>query len=182
MKASYTWLFLVVLFFPGVYVQAATCSDLLDVTVRSLDGGETVRLCETYKDKVVLVVNTASKCGFTPQYEGLESLYETYKKDGLVVLGFPSNDFGAQEPGSEGQIKEFCRLTYGVKFPMYAKTRVRSDNADLLYQKLGYAAGEYPSWNFHKYLLNRDGQLVKSFPSKVDPASPSFIEQVKKLL
>ena len=182
MKILYSCIFSIVLFPSGVSAQEASCSDLLDVTVRSLDGGEIIRLCETYKDKVVLVVNTASKCGFTPQYEGLESLYETYKKDGLVVLGFPSNDFGAQEPGSEGQIKEFCRLTYGVKFPMYAKTRVRRDNAGPLYQKLGYAAGEYPTWNFHKYLINRDGQLVKSFASKVDPASPVFIEEVKKLL
>lgn len=173
---------LVLFLFSAAGNSVFACSELLDVKVRTLGGENEVHLCEEHKNKVVLIVNTASKCGFTPQYEGLESLYEKHKGDGLVVLGFPSNDFGDQEPGSEGQIKEFCRLTYGVKFPMYAKTTVKKNNAGTLYKKLGREAGEYPSWNFHKYLINRDGRLVKSYASKVDPSDPTFVAQVKQLL
>lgn len=119
-----------------------------------------MNLCEAYAGKVVLIVNTASKCAFMSQYEGLEALYETYKERGLVVLGFPSNDFANQEPGTEAEIKTFCRMTYGVQFPMFAKTRVRKNQADPLHQKLGEATGSWPKWNFHKYLLDREGRVV----------------------
>jgi glutathione peroxidase len=128
------------------------------------------------------VVNTASYCAFTPQYEGLEALYTRLRERGLVVLGFPSNDFGGQEPGTERAIKRFCRFTYGVRFPMYAKMHVRQDNADPLYRTLGEAAGEYPQWNFHKYLLDRSGKVVGSFPSQVEPHDPALLRQIESLL
>lgn len=155
---------------------------LLDVVVHTLNGAEKVNLHERFAGKVVLIVNTASKCGFTPQYEGLEKLYADYKDRGLVVLGFPSNDFGNQEPGSEQQIQEFCRLTYGVQFPMFAKTRVRKHNADPLYARLGTLAGEYPVWNFHKYLIDRQGRLVGSFSSFTKPDSDKLVKHIEALL
>lgn len=149
--------------------QASACAGTLDFDMRTLAGEEVVNLCDAYRDKVVLIVNTASKCAYTDQYEGLEKLYERYRDRGLVVLGFPSNDYGGQEPGTEKQIKTFCRLTYSVKFPMFEKTRAREDVADPLYLKLGQLAGEFPRWNFHKYLLDRDGNLVGSYRSSVTP-------------
>jgi glutathione peroxidase len=155
---------------------------LLDVMVRTLNGKQEVNLNTAYHGKVVLIVNTASKCGFTPQYDGLEKLYADYQARGLVVLGFPSNDFANQEPGTEKEIQDFCRLTYGVKFPMFAKTRVLKQNADPLYQRLGQAAGEYPAWNFHKYLINREGKLVASYSSFTKPESDKLIKQIESLL
>jgi len=155
---------------------------LLDVVVRSLNGKEEVNLHARYHGKVVLIVNTASKCGFTYQYDGLEKLYASYKDKGLEVLGFPSNDFGNQEPGSEQQIQEFCRLTYGVQFPMFAKTRVRKGNADPLYERLGNIAGEYPAWNFHKYLIDRDGKLVASYSSFTKPDSKRLVTRIESML
>jgi glutathione peroxidase len=130
-----------------------------------------VNLCERYLGKVVLVVNTASRCGFTYQYEGLESLYERNRERGLAVLGFPSNDFGRQEPGSESEIQQFCRSTYGIRFPMFDKTHAARDRADPLYHALASQTGEYPRWNFHKYLLDREGRLVESFGTHVEPES-----------
>jgi len=162
--------------------STAACSDLLDHEVRKLGSEQRVNLCEEYAGKVVLVVNTASKCAYTPQYEGLEALHEKYRDRGLVVLGFPSNDFGAQEPGTEKQIQDFCRLTYSVKFPMFAKTRVSEANADALYQGLGTAAGRYPRWNFHKYLLDREGKLVADFSSATKPESETLIRAIEALL
>lgn len=158
------------------------CPDTLKFSKRALASDEIVDLCKTYLGKVVIVVNTASKCGYTPQYEGLEALYRKYKDKGLVVLGFPSNDFGGQEPGSEKQIQKFCRLTYGVEFPMFEKTNAAKAKADPLYRILGDLAGEYPQWNFHKYVLDRNGRLVASFNSRVDPQSKKFINSIEKLL
>lgn len=158
------------------------CGPILDVTVRSLNEKQKVNLCEAYKGKVVLIVNTASKCAFTSQYEGLESLYAKYKDQGLVVLGFPSNDFAGQEPGTEKEIQSFCRLTYGVQFPMFEKTRVRKKYADPLYKNLGEAADEYPAWNFHKYLLDRNGNLVHSYSSFTKPLSKRLVKKITTLL
>ena len=129
--------------FASVEARAA-CPDTLDFSARQLATDEVVNLCEAYRGKVVLIVNTASKCAYTDQYEGLEALYDQYRDRGLVVLGFPSNDFGGQEPGTEQEIKRFCRLTYSVKFPMFEKTHVRKDRADPLYRLLGEQAGEFP--------------------------------------
>lgn len=155
------------------------CPATLNLTLRELDGDKQINLCDTYKGKVVLMVNTASKCGFTPQFEALEKLHAEYKDKGFTVLGFPSNDFGSQDPGSEKQIAEFCRLTYGVKFPMFEKTRAAKANASPLYQTLGGMAGEYPKWNFHKYILDKNGDLIGSFPSMVKPYDKKVIELIE---
>jgi glutathione peroxidase len=160
-------------------VSAATCSSLLSHDVNNILG-EKENLCE-YAGKVVLVVNVASYCGYTPQYKGLQALNERYKKRGLVVLGFPSNDFGKQEPGSEKEIAEFCDRTYAVKFPMFAKTSV-APGASAFFDGLAGATGERPKWNFHKYLIGRDGKKVASFGSKVEPESAEFIAKVEELL
>ena len=155
---------------------------LLDQDFRRLASTEEVNLCEAYAGKVVLVVNTASKCGNTPQYDGLEKLYSEYGEQGLVVLGFPSNDFLGQEPGSEEQIEEFCRLTYGVQFPMFEKTAVREDDAHPFYAALADAAGTYPTWNFHKYLIGRDGNLITNFSPRTKPYDDKVVAAVEQAL
>jgi len=170
-----------VVFLTAPMAQAKSCSDLLDVDVRALNSNESVNLCQAYQGKVLLIVNTASKCGYTDQYAELEGLYDRLNDQGLVVLGFPSNDFGGQEPGSEKQIRDFCVNTYAIKFPMFQKTRVKPPEADPLYQKLGDAAG-YPRWNFHKYLIDRDGKVVDSFASAVSPYSGQILSAVQRLL
>jgi glutathione peroxidase len=158
------------------------CPDTLNFEKRELAGDRVVKLCERYAGQVVLIVNTASKCAYTPQYDGLESLYREYRDQGLVVLGFPSNDFGAQEPGSEKQVQDFCRLTYGVEFPMFEKSRVREGGAEPMFQTLARLSGEYPRWNFHKYLLDRQGNLVGSFAGGVKPRSAELRQAIEKLL
>ncbi|CAN5807459.1 hypothetical protein BH09PSE5_BH09PSE5_18450 [soil metagenome] len=138
-------------------------------------------LCQ-YSGKVVLVVNTASFCGFTPQYKSLESLYSRFQSRGLVVLGFPSNDF-SQEPGSNKEIADFCENTFSVKFPMFTKTHVAGGaGIDPLFVELAKKTGQAPKWNFHKYLISRDGSTVISRGSDTDPASPAFVSEVEKLL
>lgn len=160
---------------------AAGCPPLLDHHVRPLAGEETVHLCEAYRDRVVLVVNTASQCGFTPQYEGLEALYDRYRDQGLVILGFPSDDFGGQEPGSEEEIEDFCRSRYGIRFPMFEKLHARGADAHPLYQGLSEVGGA-PQWNFHKYLLNRNGEFVAAFASRVRPDAPELLEAIRSAL
>lgn len=162
--------------------KSSICNEESDYSKRQLNSDQVDYLCETHRGKVILVVNTASRCAFTDQYEGLEMLYSRYRERGLVVLGFPSNDFGNQEPGSEGSIKTFCRLTYGVQFPMYAKSRVTGDNADPFYRALSEAAGTPPRWNFHKYLIDRDGRLAGSYNSFVAPESNTLIQAIEGLL
>jgi len=175
---------LFIILFGGVAMttNASECPESLDFEVKKLASKERVRLCEAYRDKVILIVNTASKCAFTGQYEGLEKLYADYKGKGLVMLGFPSNDFGGQEPGSEEAIQKFCRLTYSVQFPMFEKTHAKQGVADPLYQKLGELSGEYPSWNFHKYLIDRDGKLVGSYSSFTRPQSGKLVRAIENLL
>lgn len=180
-KISFLFLFLFVCT-DSLAGNNGSCPKTLDFTMKTLVGNKQVNLCKEYLGKVVLVVNTASKCGYTYQYEGLEKLYARYKSRGLVVVGFPSNDFGAQEPGNEKQIASFCRLTYGVKFPMFEKTHARKQDAAPLYKTLGTIAGEFPAWNFHKYILDRQGNLVASFKSKVEPESATVINVIEKLL
>ncbi len=160
--------------------SATPCSALLDHTVGDIAGGQ-ANLCR-YAGKVVLVVNTASYCGYTSQYKGLQSLNEKYGPRGLVILGFPSNDFGEQEPGSNQQIAEFCDRTYAVRFPMFAKTAVKEPGGSPLYDALAKATGERPKWNFHKYLIARDGTTVASFASKVEPDSPEFTARIEEML
>ena len=157
----------------------AQAAGLLDLNYRPLAGKGEVNLQKQYGGKVLLVVNTASKCGFTPQYEGLEALQKKYAARGFSVLGFPSNDFKGQEPGSEAQIQEFCTLTYGVKFPMFQKVEVTGDNATPLYKQLTQATGVAPGWNFHKYLVSRDGRVVAQFPSKVKPDDAELVKAIE---
>jgi glutathione peroxidase len=162
----------------------ASCSPLLAREFPRLQDEKAQNLCQ-YAGQVILVVNTASFCGFTPQYKSLETLYSRYKSRGLVVLGFPSNDFGAQEPGNGAEIAAFCENTFGVKFPMFAKSRVVASagtQANPLIADLARRTGQWPRWNFHKYLIGRDGSSVSSVVSDVDPLDTSFIQQVEKLL
>ncbi|MGY8562623.1 glutathione peroxidase [Paracidovorax citrulli] len=161
---------------------SAQAADLLDLNYRPLAGKTEVNLEKQYGGKVLLVVNTASKCGFTPQYEALEGLQTRYAARGFSVLGFPSNDFKGQEPGSEKEIQEFCTLTYGVKFPMFQKVQVTGTGATPLYQRLTAATGVAPGWNFHKYLLSRDGRVVAQFPSKIKPDDPALVAAIEREL
>jgi glutathione peroxidase len=157
------------------------CPPLLDHRYERLQGGQTQSLCE-YRGKVLLVVNTASYCGYTSQYEGLEALYRKYRERGLVVLGFPSNDFGGQEPGSNGEIAEFCRTTYGIAFPMFEKASVAGAARNPLFDALAARTGERPKWNFHKYLVDRRGAKVASFASAVRPDDPGLVRTLERML
>lgn len=162
---------------------SAACPPLLDFEFRRLASSERVRLCEAFAGRVLLVVNTASQCGFTPQYEGLEALYRRLADRGFAVLGFPSNDFMGQEPGTEEEIAEFCRTQYGVAFPMFEKIRVRGQEAHPFYRALTEAAGgKAPRWNFHKYLIGRDGRLIAQYPSNVRPDDPELLAAVEAAL
>jgi glutathione peroxidase len=167
-------------------VQAASstaseaCPANLQHTFARLQDDKPQSLCQ-YAGKVILVVNTASYCGFTTQYKGLEALYSTYKDRGLVVLGFPSNDF-SQEPGAKQQIADFCENTYGVKFPMFDKTSVVGSRTNRFYRQLVDQSGKKPLWNFHKYLLARDGKVVASFPSEMEPQDPALLKALEKQL
>src|SRR5437870_5571580 len=158
----------------------AACPPLLNHTFPSLTDQAT-SLCQ-FRGKVLLIVNTASECGYTPQYEGLEGLYRRYRDKGFVVLGFPANDFGGQEPGSNKEIAQFCQVNYGITFPIFAKTSVVGANANPLYRELAARTGKPPRWNFHKYLLDRAGQPVAAFESAVEPADPRVTSQIEKLL
>jgi glutathione peroxidase len=135
-------------------------------------------LCE-YAGKVVLVVNTASECGYTPQYDGLEALYRKYRSRGLVVLGFPMNDFGGQEPGSNKEISQFCVNQYAIDFPMFAKSSLKTN---AFYAELIKASGSTPKWNFHKFLVDRGGSRVQAFESKVEPGDPKLVSAIETLL
>src|SRR5262245_21956642 len=155
----------------------AACPALLDRSMNNIVE-QRQSLCE-YAGKVLLVVNVASECGYTPQYEGLEALYRKYKARGLVVLGFPMNDFGGQEPGSNKEISAFCVNQYAIDFPMFAKTSLKSN---AFYGALGKASGAAPQWNFHKYLVGRDGKKVQSFDTRIAPEDPKFVSAIEKLL
>ncbi len=166
---------------PATAAGADTCPAVLNYTFNSLQTGKTESLCQ-FRGKVLLIVNTASYCGYTHQYEGLEALYRKYKDRGLVVLGFPSNDFGGQEPGSNKEIAEFCRLTYGVEFPMFEKSSVKSVKTNPLFAELVARTGESPQWNFHKYLVDRDAKRITSFGTRVEPDNRELIATLEKLL
>jgi glutathione peroxidase len=162
-------------------MAANECPPLLKHDFTRLQDGKPMPLCQ-YAGKVILVVNTASYCGFTSQYDGLEKLYARLRDKGLVVLGFPSNDFGEQEPGSEKEIADFCRLTYGVEFPMVGKTVVRGKNANPFYLKLAEVTGSRPKWNFHKYLINRDATQVIAYTSFTSPDDKDLLKQIDQFL
>jgi glutathione peroxidase len=160
---------------------AAACTPLLAHRFPRLQDEAPQDLCQ-YAGQVLLVVNTASYCGFTRQYEGLEALHAKYGKRGLAILGFPSNDFGQQEPGNAKQIAELCFNTYGVKFPMFGKTVVKGAGRNAFYEQLAKATGAVPQWNFHKYLVARDGRAVRSFASEVEPGSAALTSAIEAAL
>ena len=177
---------------PGAHAQApapapvkaaapASCPALLNQTFKRLQDDAPQNLCQ-YQGKVVLVVNTASYCGFTSQYEGLEKLYAKYGGKGLVVLGFPSNDFGKQEPGNAKEIADLCYNTYGVKFPMFAKSVVSGANPNPLHASLIKATGKEPKWNFTKYLIDRNGKVIEHYPSKVTPEDKQLVGKIEQAL
>jgi glutathione peroxidase len=160
--------------------EATGCPIVLQHTFPRLQDEKPQSLCQ-YSGKVVLVVNTASFCGFTPQYKGLEALDMKYRSRGLVVLGFPSNDF-AQESGSNKEIADFCESTFGVKFPMFAKSSVRGTQANPLFKQLAQASGTTPKWNFYKYLIGRDGKVVQAWSSMTAPDENGFVNVIEKQL
>jgi glutathione peroxidase len=171
-------------FLPAAFAAApggsAGCPALLDHQLANLQD-EPVSLCD-FRGKVLLVVNTASECGYTPQYEGLEKLYRRYRDRGLVVLGFPANDFGGQEPGSNRRIATFCQVNYGVSFPLFAKSSVRGPGANPVFRELAAQTGAAPRWNFHKYLVDRDGVPAASFATQVGPLDPKLVREIERLL
>ena len=168
----------------GAAPAAATtqsCPAMLNLTFPRLQDDSPQDLCQ-FAGRVVLVVNTASYCGFTKQYAGLEQLFERYRSRGFVVLGFPSNDFGQQEPGSNRQIAEFCANTFDVKFPMFAKSAVTGSGANPLFAALARQAGGPPRWNFHKYLIGRDGRVIEAYPSTVEPLDRRIVREIERNL
>lgn len=168
-----------------VRAEKKACPPALDFVTKTIDGADK-SLCD-YSGNVVLIVNVASKCGYTPQYKGLEELNAKYRERGLRVLGFPSNDFGGQEPGSEAEIKEFCSTKFGVTFDMFSKVAVKGDGKAPLYAFLTAGGGDASlagdvKWNFQKYLIDRSGKLVGVYSTKVDPMAPEFTAAIEKLL
>jgi glutathione peroxidase len=169
---------------PSAAAAQPACPALLQQTLPRLQDEKPIPLCN-FAGKVVVVVNTASKCGYTPQYKSLETLSERYKARGLVVLGFPSNDFGGQEPGNNAAIADFCENTFAVKFPMFTKTTVKAGPGtpvNPLFVALATRTGKAPQWNFHKYIVSRQGDVVISHGSDTDPLDPAFLKDVDKLL
>lgn len=166
---------------PAVAAEAS-CPPLLQHRLPRLQDEQPVDLCR-YAGQVLLIVNTASHCGYTPQYKSLELLQRRYAQRGLVVMGFPSNDFGRQEPGSNQEIADFCANQFDVRFPMFARSVVRGGpDVNPLFAVLAARSGEAPAWNFHKYLIGRDGHQVLSFPSALDPQDPRLVRDIERLL
>ena len=161
-------------------INAFSCSDLLDTDMRILDSAETKNLCE-YEGKALLVVNVASRCGYTYQYAGLQKLYESYKDEDFLVIGIPSRDF-LQEYSDESDVAEFCSTEYGVDFPMFSTVKVRGKKAHPFYKKLIAETGVTPSWNFNKYLISKDGKVISTYGSKVKPDSQELIAAIESIL
>lgn len=181
MKHRITLLLGLLLALSATQAAAAACPALLKQSVKRLQDEQPVDLCQ-YSGQVALVVNTASACGYTAQYEGLENLYRRYRDAGFVVLGFPSNDFGGQEPGSNRQIAEFCKNTFDIQFPMFSKTSVTGAQAHPLFRALAAQSGQSPRWNFHKYLIGRDGKVLAAWPSQTEPTSATITQAVQSAL
>ncbi len=176
--------FLIILSLMGFSVTEHNTDSVYQFELENIDGEPTP--LSTYEGKVLLIVNTASECGYTPQYEGLQALYEKYKDDGLVVLGFPANNFGGQEPGTDEEIKQFCRVNYEVGFPMFSKVSVKGDDINPLFDYLTKAdnpdfSGEI-KWNFEKFLVDKQGNLMHRFRSGVDPQSDELVNAILKAL
>lgn len=158
----------------------AADTNVQDIAIKDIDGKDTT--LKAYAGKVLLIVNVASECGYTPQYEGLEALYEKMKDQGLVVMGFPCNDFGGQEPGSEAEIKTFCSTRYKVTFPMFAKVTIKGEGKSPLYAALQTAVGGEVGWNFEKFLVSKDGKVLQRFASDVEPDSPELKAAIEAAL
>ena len=166
-----------------MYTLAATATSLYEIPVKDIDGKDTS--LKAYKGKVVLIVNVASKCGLTPQYQALEALQEKYKDKGFTVLGFPCNQFGGQEPGTNEEIKEFCSSKYNVSFPLFDKIDVNGPKRHPLYVALAGAESPYPGdikWNFNKFLIGRDGKIIKRFEPRTKPDAPEVTEAIEAAL
>jgi glutathione peroxidase len=164
-------------------ISASAAESIYDIPLKDIDGKDTS--LKAYQGKVLLVVNVASKCGFTPQYTALEALYQKYKDQGLVVLGFPCNQFAHQEPGTDAEIKQFCSSKYNVTFPMFDKIEVNGVNRHPLYEMLAGKESPFPGnigWNFTKFLVGRDGKILKRFNSPVKPDSPEVIKAIEAAL
>ncbi|HEX4855678.1 MAG TPA: glutathione peroxidase [Limnobacter sp.] len=161
--------------------SSSQCPALLNHDFPRLQDEKNISLC-SFKGQVLLVVNTASFCGFTDQYRELEQLQSQYKARGFNVLGFPSNDFGNQEPKSNKEIAAFCNNTFGVQFPMFSKSTVKGEKANPFYRQLAQATGEQPGWNFHKYLISREGKVLSTFKSGVSPTSPEITQAIRRAL
>lgn len=161
-------------------MSAFAANSIYDFTMNDIDGKPTP--LKNFQGNVVLVVNVASKCGYTPQYTGLEALYQKYKDHGFVIVGVPANNFGGQEPGTDQEIKQFCSRTYNVSFPMMSKVSVKGADTTPLYQYLTTTKGGDVKWNFTKFLVGKDGQVVDRFESKVAPDSPELAAAIEKAL
>jgi len=172
-------IFIFLLLITGSYVYS-DCPEVLDHEIRLLDSSESENLCK-YKDKVILAVNVASRCGFTYQYESLQNLYNKNKEEDFIILGFPSRDFMFQEYSDESKVKEFCSTEYGVTFPLFATSSVKGRKANTFFKALTEKSGVKPGWNFHKYLISRNGD-VTSFDTKVEPDSKNLANAISKLL
>ncbi len=172
-------LFIFLLLITGNYIYS-DCPEVLDHEIRLLDSSESENLCK-YKDKVILAVNVASRCGFTYQYESLQNLYNKNKEEDFIILGFPSRDFMFQEYSDESKVKDFCSTEYGVTFPLFATSSVKGRKANTFFKALTEKSGVKPGWNFHKYLISRNGD-VTSFDTKVEPDSENLAIAISKLL
>lgn len=176
--------FLIILSIMGFTVTEKMADSVYEFELENIDGKSTA--LSSYEGKVLLIVNTASKCGYTPQYEGLQALYEKYKDQGLVVLGFPANNFGGQEPGTDEEIKQFCRVNFDVEFPMFSKVSVKGEDINPLFDYL--TKSENPDftgeikWNFEKFLIDRSGKLIHRFRSKVEPQSEQLLSAIDEAL
>jgi glutathione peroxidase len=171
------------LFASLLFVAAASAADLTTIPFKTLSGKETS--LADYKGKVVLVVNTASKCGLTPQYRALEEIYDKYRRKDFVILAFPCNDFGNQEPGTEKEIKEFCKTSFDISFPLMEKVHVKGPEQHPLYTALSGKEGAFPgdvAWNFGKFLIGKDGKPIARFEPKTTPDSPEVTEAIEKAL
>lgn len=176
-----TWLVMTLISVASFAATGRQCPEILQSTQRLLNTDQSVDLCQEFKGKTLLVVNTASQCGFTSQYTQLEQLHQAYQQQGFSVVGFPSNDF-KQDRGSEAQSAKVCYLDYGVTFPMMARSQIKGSQANPVFAQISQQAGVEPRWNFYKYLINREGQVVATFPSSAPPMSTTLTQAIEKHL
>lgn len=176
-----TWLVMTLISMVSFTALGRQCPEILQSTQRLLNTDQSVDLCQEFKGKTLLIVNTASQCGFTSQYTQLEQLHQAYQQQGFSVVGFPSNDF-KQDRGSEAQSAKVCYLDYGVTFPMMARSQIKGSLANPVFAQISQQAGVEPRWNFYKYLINREGQVVATFPSSTSPMSTTLTQAIEKHL